>query len=245
MINYLKQFYGFSKLKKSFWNDFNDLVKQKDSSEERFTLNKREVMPCYWDKTSDTDFDHHYVLHTAWAARKVSEIKPQKHVDISSSLYFCTSVSAFLPVEFYDYRPANVELSNLVMGSADLTDLHFESNSITSLSCMHTIEHIGLGRYGDPIDYDGDIKAINELKRVVSSNGNLLFVVPVGAPKIVFNAHRIYSYEHVIESFDGFELVEFSLITDDNKGGQLISNASPGQVKAQDYGCGCFWFKKK
>ena len=84
------------------------------------------------------------------------------------------------------------------MGSADLTQLHFESESIESLSCLHTVEHIGLGRYGDPIDYDGDLKAIRELKRVVVKGGSILFVVPVGKPKIIFNAHRIYSYEQII-----------------------------------------------
>ena len=52
---------------------------------------------------------------------------------------------------------------------------------------MHVIEHIGLGRYGDEMDPDGDLKAIDELKRVLSRKGDLLFVVPVGKPKIMYN----------------------------------------------------------
>ena len=76
-------------------------------------------------------------------------------------------------------------------GYADLANLPFEINSVQSLSCMHTVEHVGLGRYGDPIDPDGDLKAIKEIKRVLAVNGNLLFVVPIGKPKIVYNAHRI------------------------------------------------------
>jgi len=103
------------------------------------------------------------------------------------------------------------------------------------------VEHIGLGRYGDPIDPDGDIKAINELKRTVSNGGSLLFVVPVGKPKIEFNAHRIYSYEQILSYFTGFNLKEFSLITD-NK--DFFENANPELVKDQKYGCGCFWFTK-
>lgn len=245
MINKLKQRYGFSKLKKAFWEEF-DVLKNSDKVEgERLLLDKEDIMPCYWDKTTNTDFDHHYVLHTAWASRKVAEISPEKHIDIASSLYFCTSVSSFVPVEFYDYRPAKIDLPNLTTGEGDLTNLHFESNSIESLSCMHTVEHIGLGRYGDPLDYDGDLKAIAELKRVVKQGGHLLFVVPVGKPKIVFNAHRIYSYEQILHYFEGFEVVEFSLITDDNKGGQLVMNASPDMVADQEYGCGCFLLKKK
>ena len=218
---------------------------QEVKSEKRFSLNKKEILPCYWDKTKTTDFDHHYVLHTAWATRKIKEINPIKHIDIASSLYFCTSLSSHLPVEFYDYRPAEIVLPNLKMGNADLCNLKFKSNSIESLSCMHTIEHIGLGRYGDPIDYDGDLKAIKELKRVIKIGGSIIIVVPVGKPKIIFNAHRIYSYDQIISYFNGFKLEEFSLITDSNKGGELLFNATPKIAMNQNYGCGCFLFKKQ
>ena len=131
---------------------------------------------------------------------KVKEIHPAKHTDISSSLYFSGIVSAFVPVDFYDYRPADLHLSDLTSAHADLTKLFFANASIDSLSCMHTVEHIGLGRYGDRIDPSGDLKAINELTRVVAAGGSFLFVVPVGKPKIEFNAHRIYSYgaDHVV-----------------------------------------------
>jgi len=244
MLKYFKQKYGFCKLKKAFWKDYDILYTQSAKISERFSLKRNEVMPCYWDKTSNTDYDHHYVLHTAWALRKAKEIKPCKHIDISSSLYFCTALSAFLPVEFYDYRPADVHLSDLKTAHADLTNLPFESNSINSISCMHTVEHIGLGRYGDPIDYDGDFKAVSELKRVTAIGGNMLFVVPLGKPKIIFNAHRIYSYKQITEMFEGWKLKEFSLISDDDKGGKLIINANEETANEQNYGCGCFWFIK-
>jgi ubiquinone/menaquinone biosynthesis C-methylase UbiE len=107
---------------------------------------------------------------------------------------------------------------------------------------MHTIEHIGLGRYGDTIDPKGDIKAINELKRIVKPDGNLIIVVPVGKPKIFFNAHRVYSFEMIIELMNDFQLVEFSMVYD-NK--EFIKNANPKDVENQKYGCGCFWFIKR
>jgi SAM-dependent methyltransferase len=106
---------------------------------------------------------------------------------------------------------------------------------------MHTIEHVGLGRYGDEIDPAGDIRAINELKRVLKPDGNLLFVTPVGKPRIEFNAHRIYSFQQVVEYFSPLRLKEFSLIPD---AGGLVINADPNMVKDQQYACGCFWFKK-
>ncbi len=213
----------------------------------RFKIDPVDFYPCIKDKTITTGFDRHYVYHTSWAARVVKEINPEYHVDISSSLYFCGLVSAFIPVHFYDYRPADLRLTNLQTAHADLHKLPFEKESIHSLSCMHTIEHIGLGRYGDPIDPEGDIKAINELKRVLAPDGSLLVVVPLGKPKIEFNAHRIYAYEQIISYVvdESVYLHEFSFIPEYEKDGGLIRNADPKLSQNAHYACGCFWFKKK
>lgn len=211
---------------------------------ERFSIENKNNYPCLNDKNSTTSFDKHYTYHTAWAARKLQKTLPLDHVDISSLTYFSTLVSAFIPIHFYDYRPAEITLENLQCSHADITQLPFKNNSIESLSCMHVVEHIGLGRYGDPIDVDGDIKAILELKRVVSIAGYLLFVVPIGKPVIMFNAHRIYSYEQIISYFEDFDLLEFSLIPDQSDEG-IIINATKKQSDNQTYGCGCFLFQKK
>jgi hypothetical protein len=230
-----------------FINDYRKFKKLTYAFGSRFLLNWGDRYPCLWDKTSITFFDNHYIYHTAWAARTLAKIKPALHIDISSSLYFCSIVSAFIPVKFYDYRPANLCLNNLSVGSADLLCLPFENASINSLSCMHVIEHIGLGRYGDPLDPDGDLKAICELVRVLSPGGNLLFVVPVGGvSKVMFNAHRIYSYEQVVKKFHDLELelVEFALIPDKPEISGLILNASIELINQCNYACGCFWFRK-
>jgi len=202
-------------------------------------------MPILNEATSETDFDRHYIYHTAWAARVLARIKPKVHIDISSSLFFATIASAFQTIDFYDYRPPKLELSNLTTKNCDLLALPFANASVQSLSCMHVVEHVGLGRYGDTLDYDGDLKAIAELERVLRKNGDLLFVVPLGQPRIMFNAHRIYSYEQVISYFPGFRLKEFALIPDSASAGGLISGASMQLANAQTYGCGCFWLQKK
>ncbi len=209
----------------------------------KLLLKNRKMTLC--DKTRETNFDAHYIYHPAWAARIIKKINPVEHVDISSTLHFCSILSAFIPVRFYDYRLANVQLSGLISEKADLTNLPFKDNSIPSLSCMHTVEHIGLGRYGDTLDPSGDLKAIAELKRVLTMGGNLLFVVPIGKPKICFNAHRIYSYEQILKYFDGLTLMQFSLIPDNAIRSGIIINATKEQSDVQNYGCGCFWFVKK
>ena len=232
------------KANRAFRNDFDRFSEDSKRNGSRFEISWEDRYPCLDDRHSAMPFDPHYIYHTAWAARLVAQTAPALHVDISSLLYFSTIISAFVPVEFYDYRPAGVELDRFSSKHADLLSLPFKSGSVSSISCMHVVEHVGLGRYGDHLDPDGDLKAMDELKRILAVNGSLLFVVPVGRPKIMFNAHRIYSHEMITDAFSELELAEFSLIPDDTKSG-MIRNASKEMADAQTYGCGCFWFMRK
>lgn len=228
----------------NFWKLFNS--NSNKLSNGRFLCRKEDCIPCLDDAVNTTNFDRHYIYHTAWAARILNKTKPRKHFDISSTLYFSSIVSAFIPIKFYDFRPADLRLSNLYSGEADLTSLPFKNDSISSLSCLHTVEHIGLGRYGDALDPEGDLKAIRELTRVLAPNGNLLFVVPIGrVAKIIFNAHRIYTYSQIMSYFNKLTLMEFVLIPEKNKNGGLVKNPPLKLLRAQNYACGCFWFKKQ
>lgn len=241
----LRRYIGKGLKSARFRREFAAFEKSSREGDGRFAPRWEDRLPCLYDRTSGTAFDRHYVYHPAWAARILSQTRPVEHIDISSILHFCSIVSAFVPVRFYDYRPADLELDGLTVGRADLTALPFESDSVASLSCMHTVEHIGLGRYGDPLDPEGDLKAMRELRRVLAPGGNLLFAVPIGRPRLLFNGHRIYAYSQVMDAFTGLDLVEFSLILDDSQPGGLVRNASSALADAQTYGCGCFWFRKR
>ncbi len=217
----------------------------------REAAQRRPELPVTWkdrwpqlnDRTATISFDQHYVYHTAWGARAVSQIQPSRHVDISSYIYFATITSAFVPVDFYDFRPAPLELENLTSRQADVTNLEFADRSIESLSCMHVIEHIGLGRYNDPLDAQGDLKALSEIERVTAPGGSLLVVVPVGKPRVQYNAHRIYSPAMIRDALPELSLHEFALLPDDTSQG-LVYGADDSLVAKQRYGCGCFWFKR-
>jgi len=226
---------------RKFRRDFHEFQSQSALGQARFPLRWSDRFPCLDDATGYTSFDWHYVFHTAWAARLVAANSPARHTDIASSLYFNSIVSAFVPVDFYEYRPVALNLSGLETRHADLLALPFEDQSVPSLSCMHVVEHVGLGRYGEPIDADGDLKAMAELRRVLAPGGSLFFVVPVGRPQIQFNAHRIYSHRQIVEAFAGLELAEFSLQPDFPRC-ELVRNASPALADEQRYGCGCFHF---
>lgn len=235
----------FSKKYRLFKAEFYRFSLMSQVLNRNFTVNIEDCFPCLTDKTETTEFDRHYVFHPAWAARILASTRPAEHLDISSSLHFCSIVSAFVPVKFYDYRPAALGLDNLTSDACDLLDLPFADQSVDSLSCMHVVEHVGLGRYGDPLDPDGDLKAMTELKRVLAIGGSLLFVVPVGKPRIMFNAHRIYSYDQIMACFSDLELREFALIPDNFSDGGLVRHATKDMADVQRYACGCFWFVRK
>jgi SAM-dependent methyltransferase len=238
---------AFQKFKKEirFKKEFETFKKLAKVSERHFPLLWENRYPCLNDKTTTTEFDRHYIFHPAWAARILASTRPDEHVDISSSLHFCSIVSAFVPVKFFDFRPAVLELDNLTSDACDLLALPFADRTVRSLSCMHVVEHIGLGRYGDPLDPDGDLKAMAELKRVLAIGGSLLFVVPVGKPRIMFNAHRIYAFDQIMDRFTDLELREFALIPDNPNDGGLLRHAAKELADLQRYACGCFWFVQR
>jgi hypothetical protein len=202
--------------------------------------------PCLEDDTKQTGFDSHYLYHVAWAVRKLLTATPDKHCDVGSSLNFCSITSAIVPTTFIDIRPATIYLNNLVVEPRDLTvDDFWKSGEFSSLSCMHVVEHIGLGRYGDTLDVNGDLKAINNLLRAVKKNGQLFFVIPVGKPEIYFNAHRVYSSKWIIEYFSSHcKLSEFYFIPAQSDI-RPVENCDPDYADQFTYGCGCFHFIKK
>jgi SAM-dependent methyltransferase len=219
--------------------------KKSASVKGRFDLRWSQRQPCLKERLAESGFDRHYVYHTAWAARCVASVRPSEHVDISSSLYFCSIASAFVPVRYLEFRPPDLSLENLAVQKGDLLHLPFEDGTVASLSCMHVIEHVGLGRYGDPIDPDGDLKAIEQLKRVSAAGGMLLFVVPVGKPRILFNAHRVYTYEQICGYFSPMRCVQYAFIPDSFIDGPIVIDPQPQLLDRQQEGCGCFWFTKE
>jgi SAM-dependent methyltransferase len=228
-----------------FYQELQSFERAMEGKSPRFALKAEWFHPCMEDATGRSDFDRHYVYHTAWAARRVGLHAPVRHVDISSFLYFSTLLSAFVPVDFYEFRPTDLVLEGLSVRHADLMALPFADASVHSLSCLHVVEHIGLGRYGDPIDPDGDLKAFAELRRVVAPGGVLLLALPCGfESRICFNAHRIYTHAQVLGMFEGFELTHCALVTDSLEHPHWLDRAGASDFDRQQYGCGCFEFRR-
>lgn len=197
--------------------------------------------PCLTDWTPFTPFDPHYFFQGAWLARQLKTQKPLLHVDIASSVLMVGTISAQVDTVFVDYRPIKVNLKGLTPVAGNIANLPFAADSLTSVSCLHVIEHIGLGRYGDPIDPEGSIKAARELQRVLKPGGRLYVSMPVGVSRVNFNAHRVFAPTVVEKMFHPLTLVEFNFVDD---AGTFHEYQSVSDASSNDYACGMYVFRK-
>lgn len=197
----------------------------------------RETFPRLDDRLPNTPFDPHYFFQGNWLARRLVHNLPAQHVDVGSSILTIGVLSAYVPTIFVDYRPLAARQSGLMPVGGDITRLPFADASLTSVSCLHVIEHIGLGRYGDRIDATGARCAANELQRVIAPGGRLFLSAPIGRERVCFNAHRVFSVTTILTMFPGLRLFKFSYIDD---AGQLHQDADPSNELSLDYGCGLF-----
>jgi len=200
-----------------------------------------DTWPQVHDRTSTSKIDAHYFYVNGWAMRRIITQQPRSHVDIGSQTIFANLLGAIIPVMFVDYRPLRAKLAGLESLGANILALPFADGSIESLSCLHVAEHIGLGRYGDPLDPQGTRKAARELARVLAKGGNLFFALPVGKPRLCFNAHRIHAPETICDYFAELELIEFSGVDDE---GQFAECTTLDGFRASAYACGMYWFRK-
>lgn len=199
----------------------------------------RDSYPRLRDRTAHTGFDPHYFYQAAWLARRLAGNLPEKHVDFASDIRMINVLSAFVPVEFLDYRPLQANLTGLVCGEGDLLALDRPSQTIASLSSLHVIEHVGLGRYGDRIAPDGSQRAATELQRLLAPGGRLYVSVPVGRERVCFNAHRVFAPTSVSVLFPELYLESFSFVDD---AGVFHDGTAPDAAEGNEYACGMYVF---
>ncbi len=202
-----------------------------------FDISVYDWYPCLTDKTESTPLDPVYFYQDTWAAKKIFEMKPEHHYDVGSSAKTIGIISQFVPTTMVDIRPVELKLENLYFTKGSITALPFDDGSIGSISSLCVVEHIGLGRYGDPLDQFGSEKAIAELVRVTKPNGNIYFTVPVESQnRTYFNGYRSFTVSYIHKLFNHCELIEQKFI---------YGNAVTDQHDSiSDAGIGLFMFRK-
>ncbi len=210
-----------------------------------FPLQLSRSYPALYDRYAESgDLPRHYFHQDLWAARRVRNSGVAIHHDFGSRLDgFIAHCLAFCEVVMFDIRPLSTPIEGLRFVEANITNLTGVADaSIDSLSSLHALEHIGLGRYGDPIDPFGYRLAIDEIQRVLAPGARLYVSVPIGVQRLEFNGQRVFDPRYVLECFNLCELVEFAAVDDDNV---LHDPAVIDDFRASTNACGLFHFRKR
>ncbi len=156
-----------------------------------------------------------YLWQDLWGGMRIAERRPERHFDIGSRVdgFITHLVVLNIPVTLIDIRPMDLKLPGVDFIQADATELKgIEDNSIESLSALCSLEHFGLGRYGDPIDPEACFKVFKAIQRVVKPGGYIYLPLVVGEDGVRFNAHRIFNPNTVVREFSQCRLVEYSMV---------------------------------
>ena len=223
--------------------DYRQLKKQLQG---RTDFPVRSFYPALFDRYAESGhLVKHYFQQDLFVAQQVYKNAPVRHVDIGSRIDgFVAHVATFRPIEILDIRPLHQPIPNVSFRQADLIALPPDLLEYTdSISALHAIEHFGLGRYGDPIDADGHLKALSNIHRILKPGGRFYFSVPIGPQGIVYNAHRVFDLSYLVQLFEKDYTITALSYIDDNE--QFVANADwhSEAMKTNfgcQYGCGIF-----
>ena len=156
----------------------------------------------------------HYFWQDLICAKWIAEENPSQHFDVGSRLDgFIAHLASFRKVFQLDIRPNNISIPNVhfLIGDAQKSLIEYE-NKFDSVSSLHSIEHFGLGRYGDEIQADGHIHGIINISKCVQVNGHFYISFPIGRERVEFNSQRILDPKFPEQTLKNFSLIEFVLI---------------------------------
>ncbi len=224
----------------------------KQTKEKNIPFNLSRDFPIFEEQNEDGGAaSGHYFHQDLLVAHEIFKANPIKHLDIGSRVDgFVAHVASFREIEVLDIRHLPNNLININFLQADLMQPIPEKyyNYSDSVSSLHTIEHFGLGRYGDPIDAGGYLKGLENIYKILKANGTFYFSVPIGPQRVEFNAHRIFSLEYLLNYLsDKYILKSFSYV--DDKGDlQRDIQLDDKKIKSNCdcmQGCGIFTLEKK
>lgn len=207
-----------------YWNDFK-AYGQLQGGRQPCSLEDVDIQINDWHATTPLGY---YFYQDTWAFHKVAQARPSLHVDIGSTALLVGCFAAVAPTISLDIRPVVANVKGLTPLAGLITTLPFQSNSVASLSSLCVLEHIGLGRYGDPLDTEGTRKAAAELERVIKPGGSLYVSVPVGRSYVAFNAHRSFNKQDVLRMFPQCRLADYTVVNNSGEWGKEEADPALG-----------------
>jgi hypothetical protein len=113
------------------------------------------------------------------------------------------------------YRVTAIGLENICLKHPALEFIQQDINTVTQpggrfdvIINISTIEHVGLGRYGDPFDPDADIRAMLRLRNWLRLFGRHILTLPVGVDAVIGHYHRVYGDMRLWQLLDGWAILE-------------------------------------
>lgn len=183
------------------------------NTRENFEIDKENLWPIMGDKYADAGAMGNYFWQDLWAAKHIISEGILEHFDIGSRIdgFIAHLLAAGIKMNMIDIRPFPSEVENLYTIVDDATMLNnIEDDSLESLSALCSLEHFGLGRYGDPVDPEACFKCFAAIQRKMKVGGRVYISVPIGKERVEFNAHRVFYASTIIEAFSDMGLEEFS-----------------------------------
>lgn len=134
--------------------------------------------PVLLDRNAESASLGEYFWQDLLVAKEIIKQSPKMHVDVGSRVDgFIAHLACVRRVYVFDIRPLTLEIENIEFTQWDITDPNLALNgSADCVSCLHTLEHIGLGRYGDKLDPDGWRKGFRSLVDLVAPGGGYGFL---------------------------------------------------------------------
>ena len=228
-----------------FLSDKKEIKRQLIGNDE---FNFQKLNPIFSDK-----FDNggtasgHYFHQDLLVAQRIFENCPIRHVDIASRIDgFVAHVATFREIEVFDIRPINSKTKNIKFKKVDFTSDNFDLINYTdSISCLHAIEHFGLGRYNDPIDAFGHLKGLENIYKSLKQGGKLYISTPIGQQRIEFNSQRVFNVSYLLKLFENKYIIDSFSFVDDIGDLHTQVNLSDKTLVASNFGCryGCGIFE--
>lgn len=210
--NYTNYCAEFGLLKDTFINE--DIEKyQNVNKRPNFDIKEKYMWPVIKDKYAFAGSIGNYFWQDLWAARLVVKTGIKQHFDIGSRLdgFIAHLLAADIDVTMIDVREFPGEVERLHTIVDDATSLRqIADESIESMSALCSLEHFGLGRYGDPVDPEACFKCFENIQRKLKKGGRLYISLPIGHERVEFNAHRVFYASTIVKCFATLKLEEFS-----------------------------------
>ena len=214
-----------------------------------FKLGKKYPILNEWNDQTGSSTGH-YFHQDLFIAQLIFENNPQQHIDIGSRIDgFVAHVAAYRKIKVLDIRDVKLNSKNIEFIKSDLMNIQSSLvNSVDSISSLHVLEHFGLGRYGDSIDYFGYLKGFNNITNILKKHGIFYFSVPIGLQRIEFNAHRVFSIKYLLELIKPLYNIKSFSYVDDNDNffvNTILSEKGINDNYGCSFGCGIFELVKK